>query len=174
MIFFPIMTTQINELGGKISQILLENLIYKPILSDAELNHWNHLAIVFTNNRDYIIERNDKSGDRFISQLPTKVCHAEMKALKLWLSNHLRDGKFRKINKIKIYSIRTKKMDGSFIFGLAKPCYHCSLSLKKWNIKKIFYTDENGNLNQWDLDINKTSPSAGNASLLDWYMPFKK
>lgn len=37
--------------------------------------------------------------------------------------------------------------DGNYIFGNSKPCDHCLLYLKKYGVRRIFYSDRLENKN---------------------------
>jgi tRNA(Arg) A34 adenosine deaminase TadA len=50
---------------------------------------------------------------------------------------------YKKMRKVDVYVIR---INGNGKLINSKPCSHCLNSLKKLNIKKIYYSDENGDI----------------------------
>ncbi len=106
--------------------------------------------------------------------MPTKECHAEIKALKIFLSQRFHSSNFRKINKITLFSCRVKILNNEFVFGMARPCYHCSLSLKKWNIRNVYFTDEHGCINKWTNETPKTFSKGNMTMISEWKVIIKQ
>jgi len=66
--------------------------------------------------------------------------HAENSAIK----NALRDLSIEKLSKATLYICRVKKLDNRFVFGMAKPCVGCMKAIINFDIKKVYYSLDNG------------------------------
>ena len=87
-------------------------------------------------------------------------CHAEINVLKRYINSSFRESKYRKLSKIKMYSLRVRINNGKMEFGMAEPCCDCCRTLNRWGIRKVWYTDSDGKLVKSDL--SNTHISRGN------------
>jgi len=80
-------------------------------------------------------------------------CHAEIKALKMWISMHCKSANLKILKKITLYSLKAKLDDNmNLILSYGKPCLRCHQSLIKWNIKKVYYSNDEGSIIQCNND----------------------
>ncbi len=87
-------------------------------------------------------------------------CHAEQDVLK----NIIKNIKNPYTTKINIYIVRCKKDGG---FTQSEPCLNCHNQMKKFNIKYIIYSTEDGNLDKLLLsDFNTDFMSSGVKALM--------
>lgn len=87
-------------------------------------HHQHHHAVIITKGGAHVAYGYNHNG-----------IHAEMMALKQLFPNDARG--------YTLWSFRWRK-DGSW--GNSKPCEKCQLAIKYMLVKKVFYTDDNGQL----------------------------
>ena len=69
----------------------------------------------------------------------------------------------KNLNKFCIFVIRIKRDTGEFLNS--KPCKECIIRMIECGIRKIYYSDENGNIIMEKLKFITNKSSSGNVSL---------
>lgn len=98
--------------------------------------HAYHLAAILKRNNDYVAiginnNKHHRSFTRYFRDGNTAFCsHAEMEALLKAQQGDV------------LYVMRWRK-NGHL--AMAKPCKHCQIRAQKIGIRKIWYTDDDGN-----------------------------
>lgn len=62
--------------------------------------------------------------------------HAENDAI----INAIRNTSIDDLSKCSLYVCRTKKFEGSYVFGLARPCSGCTRAIASVDIQKVYYS----------------------------------
>ena len=121
-------------------EINLSNIAINIALESEQ--HFKLGCIIIKNGKVVCKNCNDKR-----SRLNNRnfVCiHAEINCIHNLLKYE------KKYNKIKNYSIFVvrigKDKDGNIILRNAKPCKYCSETIKKYGFKKIYYSNDDGNI----------------------------
>lgn len=79
---------------------------------------------------------------RFKKNEHSYFLHAEVDAIK----NALKVTDAETVKKSTLYVARAKTIDGKDVFGLAKPCNGCQECIKWFNVRKVFYTTDEGKI----------------------------
>ena len=110
---------------------------------------FKHAAAVVRGSK--ILSTGVNNGNRTKWGNNISIClHAEMDALRLFLSNNRNRTGFDKYNKLCMWviCITNEKMIDSFgLFKKSDPCSECYANLNKYGFGKIAYTDSNGDIN---------------------------
>lgn len=141
------------------SLVFLLNLAIRSMASKTNKNY----CLLMTNRREFLTAACDNSGSRHVGRRKGRslTCHAEMKALKLWLDQNCKSSKLKKLRWVKVFSIRARLLDdGKLLLSNAKPCIFCYQSLTKWGFRKIYFSTENGNISKCDPK-DSYKPSSG-------------
>lgn len=112
-------------------------------------------CVLLVNRKQYLVTCCDNSSSRYVNADHNRgnSCHAEMKALKIWMGKHYKSSKLRSLRHIEIYSLRAKLNEsGNIVLSFAKPCLRCHQSLTKWGIKNIYYSNHDGHIVQCQPD----------------------
>lgn len=81
---------------------------------------------------------------RFQSNPEARYLHAEVDAVK----NALKIINAEDLSKATLYVARSRKIDGKHVFGNAKPCRGCEQCIAWFDIKRVYYTTDEGAIAQ--------------------------
>ena len=102
-----------------------------------------HFSIVSIGGKLYDVAQCTQGGNRYISGNNNSVSsHAEINALKSLPYNKL----ITKGSKMIIYVMRFKVKDSNLVLANSKPCYHCLKTLHSYNIKRVVYSNQSGDI----------------------------
>lgn len=102
---------------------------------------WLHVAIIMFSKHDFILQTN------------TIYDHAEVNVLRVYNNiRHNRSIGHRTHNRISLYSIRIRYIDGQIEIGNSEPCYHCCKYIKNNGVNSVQYSACDGQLHTSYLD----------------------
>ena len=113
-------------------------------------------AAIYVKNSLIILGNNKKKTDpwaaRFAKNSEADFIHAEISAIKNTI-NHFRGEKYAReiLENATLFVCRVKRIsqNGEYIWGMAKPCTGCMDAIKRYNIKRVIYSEEGtGNYNE--------------------------
>lgn len=81
---------------------------------------------------------------RFKKNPDAQYLHAEVDAIK----NAMKNVEGSVISSASLYIVRSRKIGGKNVFGTAKPCSGCADCIDWFDIKKVFYTTDEGTVEQ--------------------------
>jgi len=92
-------------------------------------------------------DRTHRMSRRFKKNPDANFIHAEVDAIK----NALYRTDAKTVGKSTLYVARAKKVERynpNMVFGKAKPCRGCQDCINWFDIKKVFYTEDNGEVGE--------------------------
>lgn len=110
--------------------------------------HCLHFAVVMMKHKVLKVSKCSLAGQRYIcfgDQYSS--AHAEINCLKFIPHHKLFNRRFT--SKLSIYVVRydyKNLLEGKFKLLESEPCHHCLMTLSKYNITKIVYSNKDGNL----------------------------
>jgi len=97
-------------------------------------------------NREISYGFNSRKTDPFQKKYgknKNAICiHSEVMAIK----NALKRLDQNDLKNATLYIARAKKIDGKFVYGLARPCLGCQRAIAAFNIKNVVYSCDNGEI----------------------------
>lgn len=113
-------------------------------------------AAIYIKNSLIILGHNKNKTDpwaaRFSKNSDADFIHAEIAAIKNTI-NHFRGEKYAReiLENATLFVCRVKRVsqNGEYIWGMARPCTGCMDAIRRYNIKRVIYSEEGtGNYNE--------------------------
>lgn len=121
-----------------LSKMAYDNIPVDKARIAAGLVYKNHLISIGVNKR-----KTHPFQKRYGKNKDCIYLHAEIEAIK----NALNLIDLNKISHSTLYVSRVKIHNGKCVFGLAKPCKGCMKAISTFDIRKVYFTTNNGDYN---------------------------